>query len=66
MEWIDVNDRLPELDTKGFNQSDDVLGFLEDGSFDVVFLDKSMWVSAYGDDFNLPVTHWMTLPEPPK
>ena len=68
MEWISVNDKLPEPET-------DVLGFRYDhvevftyrydkvGSLEFMYMDDSgYWWKAFAPR----VTHWMPLPEPPK
>ena len=73
MEWISVEDRLPEDDELVL-----VFWLNEDGHyFDMDYIEEKMW----GDWFNraehlniaggncsedAPYTHWMPLPEPPK
>lgn len=55
MEWISVNDRLPEIGKP-------VLGFEGDNRMTV-------WVINSHEEYPLfseYVTHWMSLPEPPK
>lgn len=61
MEWISVRDRLPEpgqrvIATNGTVSGEAYLG--------------DCWKRYYGvgwqTAFDLPVTHWMPLPEPPK
>lgn len=74
MEWISVNDRLPEKNT--------TIDVIINGKYrlpDAVYSLKDMWnkkdnFSAYmrGDngmywaDITSDVTHWMPIPEPPK
>lgn len=63
MEWIDVNDSLPEEGRNKF--SDKVLTTNQFGSMAVRRYDYEYNV------FNNPshtgeITHWMPLPEPPK
>ena len=61
MEWISVQDRLPDIKTHDF--SDWVLAFTGHAR---------MEVARYDHDFKkwfpkpLNFTHWMPLPEPPK
>jgi len=58
MEWIRVEDRLP--DTRG--------DFLVYDNYTLIawafFSSEKRWVS--GDEFLNNVTHWMPLPPPPK
>lgn len=76
MEWISINERLPELVNKNKygDFSDDVI-FLTDkgaiegrlnanGSFSFISLDEH-GCGCCGDDTDV-VTHWMPLPELPK
>lgn len=60
MEWISVEDRLPENKVR-------VLLFDNEG-FGVVSgrLIASVWYLESEKDLNSNVTHWMPLPEPPK
>lgn len=62
MEWISVNDRLPEEFYAGF--SDWVLATSKMGSMVVSRYDYegSYWITSMGRN----ITHWMPLPEPPK
>lgn len=63
MEWISVEDRLPD-DESGYQ----VLVFANDiVSSWRQFLnhDGKRWVDKGGYDFIPIVTHWMQLPEPP-
>jgi hypothetical protein len=66
MEWISVNDRLPEED-------EDVLVMTAEGKFasggmHVASLDEDgVWYPSHGDGWEFPdVTHWMPLPKPPE
>ena len=69
MDWIDVNDRLP-------NDDDYVLVFdTEYNSVSEViynskyFNQKGFWLNENGGEYEHEyknVTHWMPLPEPPK
>lgn len=65
MEWIDVNDRLPEKDGRCIVCTKNITGWQP--------LKHNIFISEYMfNDFiymgweNNPVTHWMPLPEPPK
>lgn len=73
--WIPVTDRFPEVGTKN-NGWKDVTVIATDGKFvrpliyeraivrgKVVRRWKWLWDRIYDGK---PVTHWMTLPEPPK
>jgi hypothetical protein len=55
-EWISVKDRLPE-------KGKDVLCVDHRGAFIGCFSD-GIWYDV--DSCNVPVTHWMPLPELPK
>ena len=59
MEWISVEDKLPENDKSvlGFHRSCYVsmVFHAQEGSF------REMW-----GDTDLYITHWMPLPKPPK
>lgn len=59
MEWISVNDRLPE-------PGEDVLvcNHWGDIDTDMVWINPDGKTEFYFDKTN--VTHWMPLPEPPK
>ena len=73
MEWISVNDRLPEL------RDDSIIAHFDTGSIETVHvedwfkpitngLDKN-GVQKYTKWYltaNPTITHWMPLPEPPK
>jgi hypothetical protein len=70
VEWVDVNDRLPQL------KDDSVLVYFDNGGIDMVHIEDyfgditsgvidgkqtyTKWYLSQG------VTHWMPLPEPPK
>jgi hypothetical protein len=66
-EWISVDDRLPDLDTG-------VIGFYRISSFNWIltvcirndsgFQTVDFWMDDIIHD--LPITHWMPFPEPPK
>jgi len=60
MEWISIEDRLPEFGT-------DVLVFDEVPNMVLsAILNDGVWVDTF-DEFELEtVTHWSELPEPPK
>ena len=62
--WIPVAERLPERDVQ-------VLGWYKDNPFsqyrpEVVAWNGNGWVFVYAHRYVTDVTHWMTLPEPPK
>jgi hypothetical protein len=60
MEWISVNDRLPE-------KNGDYLGFSRGACYVVVW--DNHWGQFYESDGPLnhsDITHWMPLPEAPK
>ena len=62
--WIPVTERLPERDVQ-------VLGWYKDNPFsqyrpEVVAWNGNGWVFVYAHRYVTDVTHWMTLPEPPK
>ncbi len=66
MKWISVDDKLPD-DDKNYYES--VLVYCAYGAckeFDDAYLtDNKTWLD---EKYNaqIPVTHWMPLPEPPK
>ncbi len=64
MEWIDVNDELPE-------EGEHVLTYIKDGFYAVDYLIISpvppapyVWGCQLYDEWEV-VTHWMPLPFPP-
>lgn len=66
MEWISVEDRLPE--DGGFY----IVGFKNGGSF-LGWYNSEKWHNPKGKEYgitkfgdNNTVTHWMPLPKPPK
>ncbi len=63
MEWISVEDRLPE-------EGHEVLGayLLEDSEHcqSVLLFARGEFMTEYDGEFYGIVTHWMPLPEPPK
>lgn len=72
MEWISVEDRLPEI------RDDSVLAYFENGSIETIHIQGFFedigngiknGVQQYTKWYlhsNPKVTHWMNLPEPPK
>ena len=75
MEWISVNDRLPELEvkTKWGMTSKPVLCLHKKGHHEDCILnesidedDKSYWSYVQDGDYCDTVTHWMPLPKPPQ
>ena len=71
MEWISVDDRLPEL------EDNSVLAYFSHGGIDMVhiqsyFSDITAGLDSKGNQLytkwylSQNVTHWMPLPEPPK
>lgn len=67
MEWIDVNDRLPETVIESEDEFanpclvwDSMVDEYDFGYFSKL---KSGWEDK--DGYNLTVSHWMPLPEPP-
>ena len=73
MEWISVEDRLPEIPID-CSYSDDVLIVFDNKKmltaqlkFDYEELDV-VWCENEGDgeDYAFKPTHWMPLPSPPK
>lgn len=56
MEWISVEDRLPEEKTP----------VLVANTFgvDIAFAQEGFWYTQY-DECKVHVTHWMPLPDPP-
>ena len=63
-EWISVKDRLPE-------ESGYYLVFADNGRREVLSYSKkyqafNAFDDAYSEEYVIPVTHWMPLPERPK
>lgn len=54
-EWVSVKDKLPE-------QYTDVIVFIKGDTIAVDYVDENSDFYYYGEY----VTHWMSLPEPPK
>ena len=65
MEWISVEDRLPEPMQEVLVFDGDDLVFVRLWSWDD---GESHWYDSYGaiDSCGSNITHWMPLPEPPK
>lgn len=61
MEWIKINDKLPEL-------YKDVLVYTTEGNIvEASMTTKGYWTGYdYTGEIDVTPTHWMTLPEPPK
>lgn len=69
MQWISVKDRLPEahIQKEKWKTSGFVFVYLDDGNIDIdeYIVDESEFpYQGWAETEN--VTHWMTLPEPPK
>ena len=63
-QWIPVTERMPERDIQ-------VIGWYKDNPFSqyrlgVVAWNGNGWIFVYAHRYVTDVTHWMTLPEPPK
>ena len=58
MEWIKVEDRLPEAGVNVFIYESD--GMMEIGEYNV-----DHWIESIEYRLRYDVTHWMPLPEPP-
>ena len=54
--WISIEDRLPERSGR----------YLTHCNFDGDSLVAVLWFDKYNESFDDEVTHWMSLPEPPK
>jgi len=67
MEWIDVNDRLPEpLIKDGFEELESCLvwdSMVDEYDFGYFSKLKSGWEDVEG--YTLTVSHWIPLPNPP-
>ena len=69
MNWIDVNEKLPEVGIDSVYGSEWVLvaglfdgnQYVSEGKY--VATNRPYWKSAYDD--KIQVTHWMPLPKPP-
>ena len=68
-EWISVKDRLPEKKDYVYWRTDDLFYVLcyvkSTGKMDLAFKDGKYWQDRHGNRLRY-VTHWMSLPEPPK
>ena len=61
MEWISVDERLPEND-------ESVLGCAVgcDDGIDICSCENGVWRDNHCNPYTeYPITHWMPLPEPP-
>ena len=63
-EWVSVKDRLPE-------ESGYYLVFADNGRREVLSYSKkyqafNAFDDAYSEEYVIPVTHWMPMPNPPK
>ena len=70
MEWIPVNDKLPEQYAEGMAYSKIVLGYNGENVYPVIFYIKDkIWYMAYSNFKNevqeINVTHWMPFPKAP-
>ena len=76
MEWINVKDRLPDVDkTESQFETTTVIAFASDGRVRPMMYERAyvrgktvrrwkwIWDRLYDGD---KTTHWMPLPEPPK
>ena len=65
MEWINANDRLPEVEC-GCGES--VLAISNSGEMLELYYDGKCWFGAGGKvrDRKFKITHWMPLPKKPK
>ena len=65
MEWISVDDRLPELCGRDDYEMH-VVCLLDSGERQVCYMEESdVWESYDINTSDAEVTHWMPLPEPP-
>lgn len=66
MNWISVKDRLPERFV-GLQRSDIVIVSYDNGVVNTGYYDYycNCWFDVF-EEYVFNVTHWMTLPEPPK
>ena len=70
--WVPVTEKLPEIDEK-HHCSKDVLVYLDGGYMAFSALEENIFGQTWFDCERYPnveeemkVTHWMSLPEPPK
>ena len=65
-EWIPVKERLPEHE---YGEGTDVLTVDIYGLMRVAYFNGGNWCEPSGEALTTvrvaPITHWMTLPEPP-
>ena len=70
MEWISVKDRLPEPDENVFIYATrwEVKGYVVGITRRYRYTDgRETWVEPFpGFELTYHITHWMSLPEPPK
>lgn len=77
MEWISINDRLPNLEesvllfddwktTDKEERKDIRLGYLSESTTRKTSNGISVSCEWGGTEFAFNITHWMPLPEPPK
>ena len=61
MEWISIEDRLPEEEER-------VLAFFVGQFMEVASFKDEEWIVSFDDwsEYLFPITHWMPLPEPPE
>jgi hypothetical protein len=64
MDWISVEDRLPDFD-------EFVLWYIDSGNMFIDFIDKDLDIklflsASYNKGKVETITHWTSLPEPPK
>lgn len=72
MEWIDVKDRLPEIDSDYKSSPDCLVCGRSDYTGDIIttlgwLRENMLWEFIYEEKGNkVNVTHWMPLPKPPE
>lgn len=71
MEWISVKERLPELGERVLACNGNISGEAYiTNTVPQECISAARWCRHYGASwdatFDLPVTHWMPLPTPPK
>lgn len=69
-DWVSVDERLPEITDKEFNDSDYCLCINMEGSHHIPFIayynsSYPKWIAGSWVD-NKNVTHWKLLPQPPQ